>query len=48
MQRENSEAEVDQIDSLEVFEMIRLINDPEHPLTLQVGVWVGVWRRGKD
>lgn len=29
------DARVDEIDSLEVFELVRHLNDPEHPLTLE-------------
>lgn len=29
------DARADEIDSLEVFELVRHLNDPEHPLTLE-------------
>lgn len=32
---ERDEDAVDEVDQLEIFEMIRHINDPEHPLTLE-------------
>lgn len=33
--KESNEDEEDPIDELEVFDLIRKINDPEHPLTLE-------------
>lgn len=37
--KKRGENERDPIDALEVYEMIRNINDPEHPLTLVCGSW---------
>eukprot|EP01116_Phalansterium_solitarium_P002215 TRINITY_DN1207_c0_g2_i1.p3 TRINITY_DN1207_c0_g2~~TRINITY_DN1207_c0_g2_i1.p3 ORF type:complete len:153 (+),score=55.62 TRINITY_DN1207_c0_g2_i1:39-497(+) len=33
--RENFDADRDEFDNLEIFELIRRINDPEHPMTLE-------------
>ena len=31
---------IDEIDRREIFDLIRTINDPEHPLTLEGSLWI--------